>query len=125
MVISPSTAGLLEWTRVEQTVGGRLTSNVCRQTASTAVPANAATSRATLECGGLTPLFAAEMEIAMKDTFANAQGSKTLFIAGIVFFAAAAMNLVGAVVYRERLLFAASSLFLIAAVMLLASSRRK
>jgi len=61
----------------------------------------------------------------MEETFAKPHRSKSLFIAAVMFFAGSAMDIVGAVVYRQPLLYGAAALFAIAGVMLVASSRRK
>jgi hypothetical protein len=61
----------------------------------------------------------------MEESFAKPHRSKTLLVAAVLFFAVGTMDLVGAVVYHERLLYGAAVLFAIAAVMLLVSSRRK
>jgi hypothetical protein len=61
----------------------------------------------------------------MEDTFAKSHRSKTLLVAAFLFFAVGAMDVVGAVVYHQRLLYGAAVLFATAAVMLLVSLRRK
>jgi hypothetical protein len=55
----------------------------------------------------------------MNENFAKSHRSKTLLVAAVLFFAVGAMDVVGAVVYHQRLLYGAALLFAIAAVMLL------